>query len=685
MRPVRALAIAALVVLPVAILGAAELVLRSRGLGGYPPVVERIGPAGGHVWFATNRRGTDTFFQVGHAVGGGMRELQFVTPKPRDTVRIIFLGESAIQGFPQQLPLTNGSFLEAMLGDAWGDGRTVEVLNLGATAVASFPIACYSGEVLEHEPDLVVLMAGSNEFYGAYGVASIPAIARSPAGMRALRWVRGLAVSQWLHSRVVPAPTAGGTLMERAAAGRAITHDDPRRAAAERTLRAHLRAIVERCAARDVPIIVCTVPTNECGMAPIGVDREPASLAASSLEAFRADLHSAEALLDTDPLSAGERARAALALHDGHARGHFLLGEALRRQGEGSAALAEYVRARDLDPMPWRATSAAGDAARAAVAGVAGASLCDMEAAFRTESPGGAIGWELMDDHVHMSLRGQALFARTIAGAMAAMPGPLRVDPQALAALRSWEHYADRLGRGVHSDYVAATHIQKLFAAPFMRAQNETAFERADARCRELLASMSALDREAVERWWDPTLHGASDRPLEFVAGAYHLKAGDYETAARLLRIARRGVPAISSWRLELTWLLLRCHRHLHAEPTVEDRQLCQEAIGVGELLNRYSQPGDPRVLRYLGLAYNLAGNHPAAISALEPITASSSGAEGWEVVAALADSYVRVGNGDAARLVLDAASRDPETGEAAQSLLRQLDAGEGAFLTRPD
>jgi tetratricopeptide (TPR) repeat protein len=252
----------------------------------------------------------------------------------------------------------------------------------------------------------------------------------------------------------------------------------------------------------------------------------------------------------------------------------------------------------------------------------------------------------------------------------------LHVDPEAVAKLPSWQYYAERLGRSLYSDYVAATHMQKLFTASFMRAQNDAAFQRVEAKCRELLAGMSALDRKAVERWWDPALHGASDRPLEFVVGAYRMKAGDYPAAARLIRIARRGVPAISSWRLELTWLLLQCHRELHTEPTLEDHQLCQEAIGLGELLNQYSQPGDARVLRYLGLAYNLAGNHSAAISTLEPIAASSAGAEGWEVVAALADSYVRVGNADAARRVLDAASRDPEVGKAALSLLREIDSG---------
>ena len=35
--------------------------------------------------------------------------------------------------------------------------------------------------------------------------------------------------------------------------------------------------------------------------------------------------------------------------------------------------------------------------------------LVDLQKAFREASAGGCVGWELMDDHVHPSLLGQAL------------------------------------------------------------------------------------------------------------------------------------------------------------------------------------------------------------------------------------------------------------------------------------
>ena len=57
--------------------------------------------------------------------------------------------------------------------------------------------------------------------------------------------------------------------------------------------------------------------------------------------------------------------------------------------------------------MPWRPTAAIEQAARAAAARQ-GAVLCDLAEVFRDRDPAGAPGWDLFDDHVHLSLQGQA-------------------------------------------------------------------------------------------------------------------------------------------------------------------------------------------------------------------------------------------------------------------------------------
>ncbi len=403
-------------------------------------------------------------------------------------------------------------------------------------------------------------------------------------------------------------------------------------------------------------------------MAPIGADPDT-SLAEAEEQTFQSLL--ARAKETTGPQQAAEFLRQALRLRPEHARAHFLLGQALTALGRHDDALAEYIAARDLDTMPWRSPTAADRAVRAAAA--KGATLCDMAAAFRDASPGGAIGWELMSDHVHMSLRGQALFARTLVRTLTGLTGRLHVDPAAVERLPDWRTYAARLGAGPQSDYVADSRANTLFNIPFMKRSNPQAHERFLRRCDELLNAMSPLDREAVARWRDPGLHVSRHRPLSFVIGYYRMTHGDYAGAAPLFEFARNSLPRMSLWRLQLSWYLLKCHRMMHAEPTEDDRRLCREAIRIGRLLNQFVGFRDPSGPTYLGLVYNLVGNHEAAVTCLDSAVRYAKGPEAFDVVKALSDSLERTGQVNRARLLLRLASEDEELGAFATSLLNDL------------
>ncbi|NLE57151.1 MAG: hypothetical protein GX616_02235 [Planctomycetes bacterium] len=173
--------------------------------------------------------------------------------------------------------MTAAAFLERKLQQAWPD-RRVEVINLGTTAVASFPVVRMTAEALRYEPDLIVACTGHNEFYGACGVASVHAGGSSTMihlshAVRKLAIVQ--AVSGFSRPRAVCHQEDRDALIERMAAEDQIAPNDERRARAVANLSAHLSEIVALCADHRVPLMLCTLPSNERDLAPVGRDPMP--------------------------------------------------------------------------------------------------------------------------------------------------------------------------------------------------------------------------------------------------------------------------------------------------------------------------------------------------------------------------------------------------------------------------
>jgi hypothetical protein len=232
---------------PILLLVLAELISRWSGYGGYPPVVKHVGEFQSRDWYSTYRPGVDSFFNTKLSHTGGMREWHFTTPKPKNSVRIVMLGGSAMQGWPQELGLTNGAFLKAMLQDVWGADKNIEVINLGATAMASFPAIYFLEAMLPHDPDLVIVMIGNNEFFGAYGVSSLHSGGASTNGMRFVRWLRGTglwqAIESWSGDAELTEEAKKQPLMERVVVRQQLGPDDHLRSAAAKTIRNHLNII----------------------------------------------------------------------------------------------------------------------------------------------------------------------------------------------------------------------------------------------------------------------------------------------------------------------------------------------------------------------------------------------------------------------------------------------------------
>lgn len=83
----------------------------------------------------------------------------FPTPKPANTYRIFFLGESNINYVRWQL-----EDLSERLSMADTRGRRFEIINVGGLAYGSHRLLRVAREIIDYEPDLVLIYIGHNEF-----------------------------------------------------------------------------------------------------------------------------------------------------------------------------------------------------------------------------------------------------------------------------------------------------------------------------------------------------------------------------------------------------------------------------------------------------------------------------------------------------------------------------------------
>ena len=155
----------------------------------------------------------------------------FLVPKPPGTFRIFCLGGSTTVGFPFWYNGAFSSFLRDRLHRVFPDS-SIEVINLGMTATNSTTALDMAREIMDYEPDLVIVYDGHNEFYGALGVASRESVGGS-------RWLSKLSL-RLIHLRLFLAmrdayaivgqlfagddASSRGTMMEKLARGRYIPY-----------------------------------------------------------------------------------------------------------------------------------------------------------------------------------------------------------------------------------------------------------------------------------------------------------------------------------------------------------------------------------------------------------------------------------------------------------------------------
>jgi tetratricopeptide (TPR) repeat protein len=538
-----------------ALVCALEVALRVFGLGGYPPLLVPLfpdseDPAEAAI-YELNPLITEPFFaRLGpdgwDTFGGHLRE-RVTLPKPDGTVRVLFLGASSVEGFPLPRNLTTARFLERMLSHALPKQR-VEVLNLGVTALASFPVRVIGEQAIRRlDPDLVLVYSGHNEFFGASGVASRQYLGSSVAAMQAVYWLRGTAFRQLLHDLMrLRAPGREEQrlrLIETMPRVSAIDPDGALHEAAEKSLFTNLEALVAAARSASVPIVLSTLVSLERGLVPIAAWDDRSETERRHWHERLSSLASFAGTPTHATLGALDQLRAEAPRH---ATAIYSQASVLHALGRRDEAVELYRLARDLDAMPWRAPRSLSRKVLE-LASEAGVPLADAGARFGSRA-GGATDWELFNDHVHPTLEGQALLAETffetIAGASL-----LPLTDEGIAAVPPWEEIAISLGAHHLERYLVIHKMVALFVTPPFDTHNLAVAARLQRHWKQIEETVDPVDRAAIALWRQMTADAGFMVPISYPAGRAALAAGDFERARRYLKSAVANAPEWSDER----------------------------------------------------------------------------------------------------------------------------------------
>lgn len=391
---------------------ALEATLRLAGFGsGYPLFVAAdsagkygmMNPLVGHRYF------------FGEAIVPGVTRDVFLREKTPDTYRIVVQGGSSALGYPYFYGGAFPRMLERRLQRTFPE-RDIEVVNTGMTAVMSYTLRDFADEIVEIEPDAVLIYAGHNEYYGVFGVGSSLSVGGSPTFIRTYLALRRLRTVQLLRAGLTPIRRVLGsgpeeasprTQMERMVKERTIPYGSPLYRRGVERFRANLEDLLERYRREGIPVFVATLVSNERDQPPFISSPQPGVEEGEWEAAVRAALGALEA----GDTAAVRRGMGDLVGRDStNAEAFFTAARSVDRAGAYSLARELYLGAKDRDQLRFRAPEAMNAVIRE-TAERAGATVVDVQSFFAAESPDGIPGRTLLTEHLHPRLEGYFLMA----------------------------------------------------------------------------------------------------------------------------------------------------------------------------------------------------------------------------------------------------------------------------------
>ncbi len=352
----------------------------------------------------------------------------FLKRKPENSFRLFVMGSSTLYGFPYDRNLMASRILHQRLQDAYPH-KNIEVVNTSITAINSITLKDFIKQILKYNPDAILIYAGHNEFYGAFGVGSNETMSKS-LFVRTLHFrLINLRIYQLMRSTIhgiskqlikkSDSVDTKETLMKSIVKDKDIIYKSEKYNSGIKKFQSNLSYILDEAKNKGVPVFLSDLVSNIKDLHPFGDTPSKNFSAATKYREAKSKLSNGDTLL----------------------------------------AKELFYKAKDLDPVRFRASEEINQIIYK-LAEQSGALLIPAKEWFSNASKGGLIGNNLLTEHVHPNIDGQFVLADAFytkiveSGLIDKAPNPLTT--------RSKDYYRRHWGYTTLDSLIGEYKIQQL-------------------------------------------------------------------------------------------------------------------------------------------------------------------------------------------------------------------------------
>lgn len=304
----------------------------------------------------------------------------FDKEKKPNSFRVFVLGGSSAAGFPY-MPMGSFSRYIRKRLELNYPNTTIEVVNIGLSAVNTYTLLDLVPGVIEQKPDLVLIYAGHNEYYGALGAGSMESLGTSRTVVKLLLQLNKYKTVQLVRdilSSVIStfssenANDEPGTLMSRMAKDQYIEFNSDKYVLGLEQFEGNMRDILDMLKENNIPVVVGKLVSN---------------------------------LKDQKPFVSMQSEK--------YPSAQNVFDEANKKLNEGRILEADslFRLAKDLDGLRFRASEEINSIIENLSAEY-NLGCVETDSIFNVASPLGVVGDNLMTDHLHPNIAGYLLMGK---------------------------------------------------------------------------------------------------------------------------------------------------------------------------------------------------------------------------------------------------------------------------------